>query len=300
MRQVIMGEAKTADTSTDRCPVCCSELVRKPVPGALHYPQRLECPTHGYWTPDSPSFSPEDEAAYLAGDAVKTLRDHMPNAKGPGNNPVPDDGTGAPRRSYRVYEGRIAPPDVGTVDISAIPTDVADVLKSNKQFPAIGFGKSIRIEWDNKTQMSRYSRSMEKSLDAMEAEWRENVRAGVIPPTPEEMQAIEEMFRMPELCLFLTEEERTAYMHHNFFDMSLAEIATEMGKPRPTVQKIVGRAHDKLMGYLKELSNAAAGKSKLYVKLRAAVAPEPSSIDLEIENYVSTNPDGGMSIRKVR
>jgi ssDNA-binding Zn-finger/Zn-ribbon topoisomerase 1 len=30
------------------CPKCGVELVLKPVPGAVKFPQRLECPEHGY------------------------------------------------------------------------------------------------------------------------------------------------------------------------------------------------------------------------------------------------------------
>jgi hypothetical protein len=33
------------------CPKCNAPLVPKPVPGALKYPQRLECPVHG-WLPE--------------------------------------------------------------------------------------------------------------------------------------------------------------------------------------------------------------------------------------------------------
>jgi hypothetical protein len=31
-----------------RCPKCGAALVLKPVPGAVRFPQRLECPEHGY------------------------------------------------------------------------------------------------------------------------------------------------------------------------------------------------------------------------------------------------------------
>jgi len=30
------------------CPECGAGLVTKPVPGAKHFPCRLECPVHGY------------------------------------------------------------------------------------------------------------------------------------------------------------------------------------------------------------------------------------------------------------
>jgi len=30
------------------CPKCNAPLVPKPVPGAIKYPQRLECPVHGW------------------------------------------------------------------------------------------------------------------------------------------------------------------------------------------------------------------------------------------------------------
>jgi hypothetical protein len=33
------------------CPKCNAPLVLKPVPGALKFPQRLECPVHG-WLPE--------------------------------------------------------------------------------------------------------------------------------------------------------------------------------------------------------------------------------------------------------
>ena len=33
------------------CPKCNAPLVVKPVPGALKFPQRLECPVHG-WLPE--------------------------------------------------------------------------------------------------------------------------------------------------------------------------------------------------------------------------------------------------------
>jgi hypothetical protein len=33
------------------CPKCNAPLIPKPVPGALKYPQRLECPVHG-WLPE--------------------------------------------------------------------------------------------------------------------------------------------------------------------------------------------------------------------------------------------------------
>src|SRR5208283_4141246 len=33
------------------CPKCNAPLVPKPVPGALKFPQRLECPVHG-WLPE--------------------------------------------------------------------------------------------------------------------------------------------------------------------------------------------------------------------------------------------------------
>jgi hypothetical protein len=33
------------------CPKCNAPLIVKPVPGALKFPQRLECPVHG-WLPE--------------------------------------------------------------------------------------------------------------------------------------------------------------------------------------------------------------------------------------------------------
>lgn len=46
-----------------RC-YCGEELQPRPVPGALHYPKRLECPLHGYMQEKRSGFevSPEAEA----------------------------------------------------------------------------------------------------------------------------------------------------------------------------------------------------------------------------------------------
>ncbi len=38
-------------TSSQTCPKCGAILVLKPVPGAKHFPLRLECPEHG-WQPE--------------------------------------------------------------------------------------------------------------------------------------------------------------------------------------------------------------------------------------------------------
>jgi hypothetical protein len=38
--------------SETACLVCSSTLEPKPVPGAIHFPRRLECPQHGYVTPE--------------------------------------------------------------------------------------------------------------------------------------------------------------------------------------------------------------------------------------------------------
>jgi hypothetical protein len=36
------------EMANPKCPKCGVELVAKPVPGAKHFPQRLECPEHGW------------------------------------------------------------------------------------------------------------------------------------------------------------------------------------------------------------------------------------------------------------
>jgi hypothetical protein len=37
-----------------KCPKCGAELVLKPVPGAVKFPQRLECPEHGWQEEEKP------------------------------------------------------------------------------------------------------------------------------------------------------------------------------------------------------------------------------------------------------
>jgi len=300
-----------------RCQKCGSVLEPRPVPGALHFPQRLECPKHGYLTPDSSSFSPEDEEAGYTEDVILKIQS-LEKAKAVNEGKgVRTSGRSIPVTKSRITKemrDQIHPPDIRAVEVSA---DVAEALKSNRQTPAIGFGDSIRIEHGNRTQMSRYPRDMEKILYELDADWRENQRPGATPPTEDEAKAIQKVFQMPELCLLLSEDERTACIQHKFFGLSLAEIATLTGKPKPTVQSTVARARDKLMLYLQKLL-AESSNSELYLKLSAVIASKESDgIDLEIKNYVSTirpslddydsgkpdstNPDGGgVTVRKVR
>lgn len=45
-----MVNRKVAERTSEglNCPKCNAPLVPKPVPGAVKYPQRLECPVHGW------------------------------------------------------------------------------------------------------------------------------------------------------------------------------------------------------------------------------------------------------------
>ena len=48
MRSLPDDHDDTKGLSEKRCEKCGAALILKPVPGAKHFPRRLECPTHGW------------------------------------------------------------------------------------------------------------------------------------------------------------------------------------------------------------------------------------------------------------